>query len=261
MLRREQKMITLITCEIPFGQYVCELGFGVNFCDLDLGVQIDSIEQPIKRNSVGSGNMSHCRASSLYDHLNHCFVVFEHMQQSFLMRRIDVWGKKENRHYPNHWSHSTSKVWLWVQRDGGIWSFPTWTRSRLSLHRHPEWVVRSWKTPFWFSKKVNITLSLKWSMPYQSGCSQVLISSRGFDSSICDWNNKFSLFGKYHLFRIESFRVGFRCVHRFQLLNVYHQYVILPNPSPRTKRIQGNNPGKTFFPNWWILDWSVAEFG
>ena len=33
---------------------------------------------------------------------------------------------------------SASKAWLWVQRDGGIWSFPTWTRSRLSLHRHPE---------------------------------------------------------------------------------------------------------------------------
>ena len=27
---------------------------------------------------------------------------------------------------------------------------------------------------------------------------------------------------------------------------------------PRTKRIQKNNPGKTFFPTWWILDWSFA---
>ena len=35
-------------------------------------------------------NMSHCRASSLYDHLDHCFVVFKHIQQSFLMRRLDV---------------------------------------------------------------------------------------------------------------------------------------------------------------------------
>ena len=53
--------------------------FGVNVFDLDLGVQIDSIEQPIKSNSVGSGNMSHCRASSLYDHLDHCFVVLKHI--------------------------------------------------------------------------------------------------------------------------------------------------------------------------------------
>ena len=39
--------------------------FGVNIFDLDLGVQIDSIAQPIKSNSVGSGNMSHCGTSSL----------------------------------------------------------------------------------------------------------------------------------------------------------------------------------------------------
>ena len=42
--------------------------------------------------------------------------------------------------------------------------------------------------------------------------------------------NKISfLFGKYHLFRIESFRVDFRCVHRFQLLKVRNQHVTLPN--------------------------------
>ena len=64
--------------------------FGVNVLGLDFGVQIDSIEQPIKSNSVGSGNMSHGKASSLYDDLDHCFVVFKHMQQSFLMRRWDV---------------------------------------------------------------------------------------------------------------------------------------------------------------------------
>ena len=72
-----QKMIPFITCEISLGQYVCELVFGVNVFDLDLGVQIDSTEQPIKSNSVGSRNMSHCRASSLYNHLGHCFVVFK----------------------------------------------------------------------------------------------------------------------------------------------------------------------------------------
>ena len=48
---------------------------------MDLGVQIDSIKQPTKSNSVGSGNMSHCGASSFYDHLDHCFVVFKHIQQ------------------------------------------------------------------------------------------------------------------------------------------------------------------------------------
>ena len=89
-VKQTQKMITFITCEISLGQYVCELVLGVNVFDLDLGVQIDSIKQPIKSNSVGSGNMSHCRASSLYGHLDHCFVTFKNVQQSFLMRRMHV---------------------------------------------------------------------------------------------------------------------------------------------------------------------------
>ena len=34
---------------------------------------------------------------------------------------------------------------------------------------------------------------------------------------------------EYHLFRIESFRIDFRCVHRLQLLIVCNQYVTVPN--------------------------------
>ena len=41
------------------------------------GIQIDSIEQPIKSNSVGSGNMSHCRTPSFNDHLDHCLIVLK----------------------------------------------------------------------------------------------------------------------------------------------------------------------------------------
>ena len=58
------------------------------------------------------------------------------------------------------------------------------------VHRstgYGKWLMRLWKRPFWFSKKVHVTLSLNWSRPYQGGCSQFLISSRCFDSSICDW--------------------------------------------------------------------------
>ena len=40
------------------------LVFGVIVFDLNFGVQINSIEQPIKSNSVGSGNMSHCGTPS-----------------------------------------------------------------------------------------------------------------------------------------------------------------------------------------------------
>ena len=72
-------------------------------------------------------------------------------------------------------------------------------------------VVRLWKWRlFWFSHKISLIFSSNWVIPYHGGRSQVLISSKVFDSSICDWKNKFSFFsGKYHLFRIESFRVDF----------------------------------------------------
>ena len=43
--------------------------FGVNILDLDLGIQIDSIKQPIKSNSVGSGNVSPCGTSTFGNHL------------------------------------------------------------------------------------------------------------------------------------------------------------------------------------------------
>ena len=89
-------MIPFITCEITLCQDVCELVFSVDVFDLDFGVQIDSTKQPIKSNSVGSGNMAQCRDSSLYDHLDHCFVVFKDVQQSSLTRRIHVCGNKIN---------------------------------------------------------------------------------------------------------------------------------------------------------------------
>ena len=60
---------------------------------LDFGIQIDSIEQPVKGNSVGPGNVSHCGTPSFDDHLDHCFVVLKHMQQSFLMRKMNVLGR------------------------------------------------------------------------------------------------------------------------------------------------------------------------
>ena len=39
--------------------------------------------------------MSHCGTPS-NDHLDHCFVVLKHIQQSFLLRRLDVWGNTVN---------------------------------------------------------------------------------------------------------------------------------------------------------------------
>ena len=63
-IEQGQQMIPFITCEIPLCQDVCELVFVVGVFDLDFGVQINSIEQPIKSNSVSSGDVSHCRTSA-----------------------------------------------------------------------------------------------------------------------------------------------------------------------------------------------------
>ena len=40
--------------------------------------------------------MSHCRTPSFNNHLDHNFVVFKHMSQSFLMRRLDFGGNTIN---------------------------------------------------------------------------------------------------------------------------------------------------------------------
>ena len=79
-VKQIQQMIPLITCEIPFGQDVCVLVFGVDVFDLDFEVQIISMEQLIKSNSVGSGNVSHCRTSAFHNHLDHSLIVLKHIQ-------------------------------------------------------------------------------------------------------------------------------------------------------------------------------------
>ena len=53
-------------------------------------IWIYSIEQPIKSNSVSSGNMSHGRTSAFHNHFNYSFIVLKHIQQSFLARGLDI---------------------------------------------------------------------------------------------------------------------------------------------------------------------------
>ena len=76
--------------KFPFGSDVCELVFGVDVFDLHLGVQINSIEQPIKSNSGGSGDVSRCRTSAFNDHFNYSFIVLKHKQLSFLTRGLNI---------------------------------------------------------------------------------------------------------------------------------------------------------------------------
>ena len=107
-----------------------------------------------------------------------------------------------------------------------------------------------WLSPWIGGCRTKVDVLSSWSPPW---C---------FDSSIFDWKNKFSLFGKHHVFRIESFRVDFWCVHRLQLLKVCDQYVTLPNsPPPPLKSASEEQSRNTFFPNWWIRDCSFAVIG
>ena len=75
ILNKTQKVIPLISRETTFGQHVRELVFGVSIFDVHLGFQVDSVKQPIKSNSVGSGYMSHGWTSAFDDQFNHCFVI------------------------------------------------------------------------------------------------------------------------------------------------------------------------------------------
>ena len=136
---------------------------------------------------------------------------------------------------------SASKVWLWVQRWRFL-KFPDMDQKIINRFTSIwKWVLRWWKRPFWFSKKVNSTLSLSlnWLMPYQGGCSQFLISSKGFDSSICDWKNKLPCLGTITSFALTLTWVDFRCVHRLQLLKCLQPLCHPSKFTPSTKRIRG----------------------
>ena len=63
-------MIPFVARKTPFGQYVSKLVLGVNIFDLNFGVHTDSVEQPIMRNSLGSGHVSHCWTPSFDNHLD-----------------------------------------------------------------------------------------------------------------------------------------------------------------------------------------------
>ena len=54
----------------------------------------NSVEQPVKSNSVGSRHMSHCWTSAFGNHLYCSLVVFKDVQHSSIVRRIRVWRNK-----------------------------------------------------------------------------------------------------------------------------------------------------------------------
>ena len=76
ILTKRRRLFHSSRVKLPFGQNTM-LVLGVNKFDLDFRVKINSVEQPIQRNSVGSGHVSHRWILAFRDHFNHRFVMLQ----------------------------------------------------------------------------------------------------------------------------------------------------------------------------------------
>ena len=86
IVKQIQQMIPLITREIP----LVKMSASWFWVSMHLIWILES--KLIRSNNqscatVSPGSMSHCGTPSFKDHLDHCFVVLKHIQQSFLMWR------------------------------------------------------------------------------------------------------------------------------------------------------------------------------
>ena len=139
------------------------------------------------------------------------------------------------------------KLWIWVQRDGGKWSFLTWTKNHLLLHRPSG--SESWggeggdpsdspRKSLWLSPRI--------------GCSRIKMVFSVPDLLQKVWFVHLRLeIWIFHFLWASIVSNSSRSAistSPFQILHAYKAY-------PR------NNPGKTFFPNWWMRDWSFAVIG
>ena len=143
---------------------------------------------------------------------------------------------------------SPSKVWLLVQRNGGMWRFLTWTRSHLSLHRHPEMSREGVEETLLILQESQYYSLLEW----VDAVSRWMFS--GLDLLHRFWfvhlrleKIKFSLFGKYHLFRIESFSSRFQMRPSFPTPQSLQPVRHPSNFTPRTMRIRGTIQVRLFF--------------
>ena len=71
ILNKRRRLFHSSRVKLPLVRMV----FGVNVTNLDFWVFIDSVKQPIQRNSVGPWNMSHRGTLAFDNHLNHGFIV------------------------------------------------------------------------------------------------------------------------------------------------------------------------------------------
>ena len=74
--------------KLPLVRMSATLVFGVNTFDLDLWFQTVSVEQSIKRNSVGSGHVSQCWSSSFENHLDESFRCLQRCATETRLEKI-----------------------------------------------------------------------------------------------------------------------------------------------------------------------------
>ena len=79
-IEQAQQMIPFVTCEIPLCQDVCKFVFGVDVFDLDFLGSSRFDRTTNQAQLCGSWTHVSLWASSLDDHLDHCFVDLKHIQ-------------------------------------------------------------------------------------------------------------------------------------------------------------------------------------
>ena len=87
-VEQTEKKVPRITGEVASGHHVSKLVYGVNIFELDFRVQFKYVKQPIKRDFVRSGKVSHHRTSTFHDLLGHCFSVLKNVKHAFEVRRF-----------------------------------------------------------------------------------------------------------------------------------------------------------------------------
>ena len=119
-------MVPLITRETSFGQYVSEMVFENNIFDVDLSFEIDSVEQIIKRYSVGSGHVSHCWTSSFDYHFEDSFIVSKNVQTEIhCEKNVCWWVRSPNLTIDQHLKGFFQlSCWSWILLEWFLFRFP-----------------------------------------------------------------------------------------------------------------------------------------
>ena len=123
-VKQKKKIVPLITCEVRFCQYVCELVLGVNVLDSNLRIQINSVNQPSKSNSVGSGNMSHCWTSAFDDHFNHGFVILTDVQHRNQIEKTSF-SRAYSQHCSDQYCRDELESWFGFGCACLMWCYAT----------------------------------------------------------------------------------------------------------------------------------------